>query len=71
MTRSSILKRIKYLKREIDQLRANWPSHTTSPVFMERLDELEGELAEQEKRLTEVKSTGSEGKSHHSEDHVE
>jgi hypothetical protein len=70
MTRTSILKRIKNLKREMKQLKANWPSHTTSPVFMQRLDELEIELAEQEERLKEVTSTESEGNPHHPEDHL-
>ncbi|MBS3752948.1 MAG: hypothetical protein KGY46_06110 [Anaerolineales bacterium] len=71
MTRSSILERIKNLKREMDQLKANWPPHTTSPVFMQRWDELERELAEQEERLKEVKSTGSKGEPHLPEDHGE
>lgn len=54
----------------MEQLKKNWPSHSTSPVYMQRLDELEMELAEQEERLKEVKSTESEGNPHHPEDHV-
>jgi len=55
----------------MDQLKANWPPHTTSPVYMQRLDELERELAEQEERLKEVKSAGSKGNPHHPEGLVE
>jgi hypothetical protein len=55
----------------MDQLKANWPPHTTSPVYMQRLDKLERELAEQKERLKEVKSNRPKRNPHHPEDLVE
>lgn len=34
------------LKKEIETLKKQWPAHSVSPALLQRLDDLEEELAE-------------------------
>jgi tRNA-Thr(GGU) m(6)t(6)A37 methyltransferase TsaA len=45
--------RVKELEKEIESLKARWPAHSVPPAMMERLDELEEELALALKKLDE------------------
>lgn len=38
--------KIAALEQEIEQLKQQWPAHSVSPALLQRLDELEDELAE-------------------------
>lgn len=58
MKRSEISERIKKIKRDIQEVKRSWPAHDTSPVLMQRLDDLEMELAQAEKELEEVLGDG-------------
>jgi cell division protein ZapA (FtsZ GTPase activity inhibitor) len=38
--------KIAALQEEIEQLKRQWPAHSVSPALLQRLDELEEQLAE-------------------------
>ena len=38
--------KIAALEQEIEQIKRQWPAHSVSPALLQRLDELEDELAE-------------------------
>ena len=47
--------RIQALQKQIEDLKARWPAHSTPPALMAQLDELEEELEEElllEKKLS-------------------
>jgi len=43
--------RIQELHRQIDELKKNWPAHSIPAAMLQRLDELEGELVEEQNKL--------------------
>ncbi|MFO8037347.1 MAG: hypothetical protein R6U57_12040 [Anaerolineales bacterium] len=54
MNRSQIEERIEEIKREIKEVKKSWPAHDASPALMQRLDDLEMDLAQAEKELKEL-----------------
>lgn len=54
MNRAEIDERIEEIKREIKEVKKSWPAHDASPVLMQRLDELEMDLAQAENELEEL-----------------
>jgi len=38
--------RIKQLEQELETLKQQWPAHSVSPALLQRLDDLEDDLAE-------------------------
>ncbi len=54
MKRSEINERIRGIKCDIQEVKKSWPAHDTSPVLIQRLDDLEMELALAEKELEEI-----------------
>jgi hypothetical protein len=51
LKRSQVEQRIEDIKREIKEVKRSWPAHDASPVLMQRLDELEMDLAQAEREL--------------------
>jgi len=47
---------IEKLKNELETLRGSWPVHSVKPIMMQRLEKLEEEIEEKQKRLNELTS---------------
>ena len=45
--------RVKYLERRIEELKSRWPAHSVPPAMLQQLDELDEELEEELKKVTE------------------
>jgi chemotaxis regulatin CheY-phosphate phosphatase CheZ len=48
--------RIDELKKQIMELKSQWPKHSVSPVMVQQLDDLEEELEQELKRSQEQES---------------
>lgn len=57
-------KRIDELKRQIEQLRKQFPAHMIPPVMMEKLDDLEEELEMELAKLSKEQKWHEEGSNH-------
>jgi ATP phosphoribosyltransferase regulatory subunit HisZ len=51
--------RIKELEKQIAELNSRWPAHSVTPAMLQQMDELEAELAEEIKRLTDQQEKAS------------
>jgi hypothetical protein len=47
--------KIKALKKEIANLKSQWPAHSVPPTMLQRLDELEEELEKELRKVDEAK----------------
>ena len=47
--------KIKTLKKEIANLKTQWPAHSVSPTMLQRLDELEEELEKELQKVGAIK----------------
>jgi SAM-dependent methyltransferase len=44
--------RVKYLERQIEELKSRWPAHSVPPAMLQQLDELEEELERELRKAT-------------------
>jgi len=57
-------KRIEELKRQIEQLKNQFPAHTIPPAMMEQLDDLEDMLEEALKKLSRESKQDEKDRNH-------
>jgi len=57
--------RMRYLERQIEELKSRWPAHSVPPALFQQLDELEEELEREMKKAdrgkTDAKADGRGG----------